>query len=42
MKMGGIEAAPVITHDFHISEAKNVIGDMYNKKFEFSKVVFRT
>src|SRR3989344_8239965 len=41
MQNGGLKAAPVITHDFHINDAKTVIGDMYNKKFEFSRVVFR-
>ncbi len=36
-----INAMPVITHNFHVSEAKNVIEDMHHKRFEFSKVVFR-
>lgn len=41
MSQKKINAGAVITHNFHISEAKNVIEDMHHKRFEFSKVVFR-
>lgn len=36
-----INALPVLTHNFHISEAKKVIEDMYHKNFDFLKVGFR-
>ncbi|MBI2578455.1 MAG: galactitol-1-phosphate 5-dehydrogenase [Candidatus Aenigmarchaeota archaeon] len=35
-----INPLPVITHGFHLSEAKQVIEDMHFKRFEFSKVSF--
>ena len=40
MKEGKIDPIPVITHGFHLSEAKQVMEDMHFKKFEFSKVHF--
>ena len=35
-----IDPVPVITHGFHLSEAKQVFEDMHFKRFEFSKVNF--
>lgn len=41
MKRRNIKALPVLTHNFHIAEAKKVIEDMYYKNFDFLKVGFR-
>ena len=38
IKRKDIQALPVITHGFHLSETSHVIADMFYKRFEFSKV----
>lgn len=40
MKEKKIDPLPLITHGFHLSEAKHVMEDMHHKRFEFSKVNF--
>ena len=40
MKEKKIDPLPVITHSFHLSEAKQVVEDMHFKRFEFSKAGF--
>ena len=40
MKEKKIDPLPVITHSFHLSEARQVVEDMHFKRFEFSKVGF--
>lgn len=35
-----LDLLPVVTHGFHLSEAKQVFEDMHFKRFEFSKVNF--
>lgn len=40
IKDGNIDPLPIITHGFHLSEAKKIMEDMHFKRFEFSKVHF--
>ncbi len=35
-----IHALPVITHKVHLGDGERILDDMFNKRFEFCKVVF--